>query len=145
MFQKMKSCSIFHLKLNDVFLKEKYCDVNVRVRNKDFSCHRVVLASVSEYFDALFGFKEKAVQETTLRDIESETFAEIVKSIYEGRECTFTVNNVHSLLRASLFLGILSMEKSCMRRISPEEQVFDSRPFGNVYIRSRRKHYNSDR
>lgn len=106
------------MKVDNFRSSEKYCDVKVRVQDQNFSCHRVVLASASEYFDALFGgsFKEKDAQETTLKDIDAETFEEVLRCVYNLHEykCKSTVSNVYKLLSASLFLKIHLLESKCV-------------------------------
>ena len=106
-----------HQKLSDFRDKEKYCDVQIRVQDKTFSCHRVVLASASEYFDAMFGgrFKESSseIPVITLLDIDAVTFKSIIELIYTGCKPAVNVANVRSLLKIGQFLGMHDLVTKC--------------------------------
>ena len=53
--RKIVPITSFHKKIINFVDKKQNCDVKIRVQDKTFNCHRVVLASESEYFDAMFG------------------------------------------------------------------------------------------
>ena len=64
-----------HLRmLNDLRKDGKYVDVTLKFDDgQKFSCHRIILASFSSYFDGLFssGFKESKENEIQLQQFNS--------------------------------------------------------------------------
>ena len=61
-------------------------DVTIRVDNRQFQCHKLILASRSDYFQALLesGMMETHLDEITLEGIPSFLFQEILKYLYSG-------------------------------------------------------------
>ena len=52
--------NIFHQNLNDYLNSGLYCDLTLIIGEEKFSCHRIIIASSSPYFQALLThqFKE---------------------------------------------------------------------------------------
>ncbi|XP_053395223.1 ectoderm-neural cortex protein 1-like [Mercenaria mercenaria] len=64
--------------------EDSFTDFIVEVGNKSFRCHKVVLASVSDYFKAMFssGMKETELSKAVLDDVSPESFDTIIKILY---------------------------------------------------------------
>ena len=73
--------------LGELFLNKEYTDVSMKVGKTEIKAHKIILASRSMYFKALFygGLKETKENEITL---DSETplqaFEDVLKYIYTG-------------------------------------------------------------
>ncbi|KAH8296749.1 hypothetical protein KR054_010913, partial [Drosophila jambulina] len=74
---------------------KKFSDCRILVENEAFDCHKVVLASSSEFFERLFlgSFKESESGEIRLQEVKSETFAKFLQYAYtynkeKLNECT---------------------------------------------------------
>lgn len=106
-----KFCS----KMNDLRNDEKYCDVEICIGDRKFPCHRVVLASASEYFDIMFGgnFKERDTAEVFLDNVDADAFEEILNFMYTGKT-TVTSENAYRLLSTSEYLGVQYVEDLCI-------------------------------
>lgn len=101
-------------KLSSIRKNENYCDVNIRIKEFVFSCHPVILASASEFFDSMSQANiEKSFRtEISLEDIDFQTFELILHFIYSGT-IVITEETVMKLFTASEYLGIPSIEKAC--------------------------------
>lgn len=108
--------SKFYSTLNDFRQSGELCDVCIRVDDKTFQCHRVVIASVSEYFYRMFtgNFKESAISNTeiTLHEVDSDAFEEVLNFMYTGT-VTITSENAYRLLRTSEYLRLQYIEEVC--------------------------------
>ena len=100
------------------------CDVVLRIGIDSIPAHRVVLASVSPYFYAMFNddMVEKLQQEVTLHDVDAAALQQLVEYSYTG-EILITEDNVQVLLPASSLLQISSVREACckflMRQLHP--------------------------
>lgn len=67
-----------------VFRQQILCDVSVRIGERIFAVHKVVLSANSEFFDKMFTgwFKESRVNEIVLNDIDPNAFESILDSMY---------------------------------------------------------------
>ena len=83
--------------------------------NKQFTCHKLVLASASSYFRAMFLADMKECQEThiTIRDVDSIALEQLVEFCYRAT-VTITHDNVQQLLVASGMLQFTKVQKLCM-------------------------------
>ncbi|XP_077312488.1 kelch repeat and BTB domain-containing protein 8-like [Lithobates pipiens] len=113
----MKDCIITGLK--ELYFSETLCDVAIRTAEKSFLCHRVVLASVSPYFRALFTcpMKEAELGEVCLWDVPSSVLQTILHYIYTG-EVHLTMDNVEELFILSGRLQLMAIQDLCSRYLA---------------------------
>lgn len=80
------------------------------------NCHKVILASVSPYFFAMFNddMLERNSDVISLHDIESASLKQLIDYAYTG-EITITEDNVQVLLPASSLLQIQSVREACCK------------------------------
>ncbi|XP_068130543.1 kelch-like protein diablo [Hyperolius riggenbachi] len=102
--------------LRDFYFTETLCDVTILTEGRTFLCHRVVLASVSPYFRAMFTtcMVESQQGEVSLLDVSSSTIETILHFIYTG-EAAITLGNVEALFTVSSRLQITDMQEQCSR------------------------------
>ncbi|KAM5132588.1 kelch repeat and BTB domain-containing protein 8-like isoform 2-T2 [Mantella aurantiaca] len=100
--------------LREMYFSETLCDVTIITADRRFLCHRVVLASVSPYFKALFTcpMKESVLGEVGLLDIPSSVMQTILHYIYTG-EAQVTLDNVEELFIVSNRLQVTAMMDLC--------------------------------
>ncbi|XP_018425946.1 PREDICTED: kelch-like protein diablo [Nanorana parkeri] len=100
--------------LKEMYVSETLCDVAVLTSDKRFLCHRVVLASVSPYFKALFTcpMKESTRGEVCLSDVPSSTMQAVLHYIYTG-EARLTLDNVEELFIVSGRLQVAAVQDLC--------------------------------
>ena len=93
--------------------KTQYTDTKIAVGEKTFECHRVVLAAMSPFFEAMY---LSAMRESngivTLGDIEAATFEVILKFIYSGEDIINT-ENADAILKAAVMLQIKCLQQRC--------------------------------
>ena len=91
-----------------------YSDVTIIVENKTFRCHKVILSSVSPYFEAMFASDMKEAHNETIEliDMESEMFEKVLEFIYAASDVVDT-ENVSSLLQAAALLQIQPLQDRC--------------------------------
>ncbi|PNF39480.1 Kelch-like protein 17 [Cryptotermes secundus] len=100
------------------------CDVVLKIGADTIHAHRVVLASVSPYFYAMFNddLVEKLQEEVTLHDVDAAALQQLVDYSYTG-EILITEDNVQVLLSASSLLQMSSVREACckflMRQLHP--------------------------
>ncbi|XP_073459866.1 kelch repeat and BTB domain-containing protein 8-like [Aquarana catesbeiana] len=113
----MKDCIITGLK--EMYFSEILCDVTIQTSDKCFRCHRVVLASVSPYFSALFTcpMKEAELGEVCLSDVPSSVLQTVLHYIYTG-EVHLTLDNMEDLFILSSRLQITAMQDLCSRYLA---------------------------
>ena len=67
--------------LNENRLQEKFCDVFVKVENRTFGCHRIILVSAMKYFET-GKFNEGKKEEIELEGISADGFEGLLNYIY---------------------------------------------------------------
>merc|ERR550534_112002 len=77
-----------------------------------FSCHRIILASSSDYFDHAFRWSRSDVVDIH-SGITSHTMETILRYIYSDR-LSLTCENVTEILVAASFLGIQHLVDACV-------------------------------
>lgn len=104
---KMEYLSEMSSGLGSMLQSEKHTDVNIIVDGQVFHCHKVVLGSISPYFDAMFShdFTELRNNKVTLHDIDAKTFSYVLDYIYCGKD-VITDDNADLLLNAASLLQV---------------------------------------
>nr|CAI5856197.1 unnamed protein product [Callosobruchus analis] len=92
------------------------CDITLKVGLEKFRAHKVVLASVSPYFFAMFNgdMKEHALPEVELHDLDPTAIDLLVEYAYSG-QIVITTDNVQVLLPASGLLQMHEVREACCR------------------------------
>lgn len=100
--------------LEEMYFAGRHTDVEVIVEGKSFRCHKIVLASISQYFDAMFssGMRECIDGVVRLQGIDSATFVDILDFIYSGKLNVCT-ENADELLRAATLFQIKLLHRKC--------------------------------
>ncbi|CAF0884784.1 unnamed protein product [Didymodactylos carnosus] len=111
--------TIFFQNLYEYYESGEYCDLTITVAKQSFPCHRIVLASSSQYFSALLShsFKENSQEKIELKNIASDTFQMILNFIYSGT-ITLEENNVQQLLVASDMFHLVDLIQFCCHFLS---------------------------
>lgn len=91
-------------------------DIIICTNDREFPCHRNVLASSSPYFKAMFcnNFRESLQEKVTLMGIDSDTFRCLVIYVYTG-EILITVDNVFHLIEAASLLQYDKLLETCSK------------------------------
>lgn len=100
--------------LTEFFENDVFCDVEIKVGNKGFKCHRVILACVSEYFKTMFTTEmaESKRSVIQIKDIDEEALQSLIKFAYSAK-ILLSVDSVQSLLYASSILQIECVARAC--------------------------------
>ncbi|KAJ1522807.1 hypothetical protein ONE63_001961 [Megalurothrips usitatus] len=100
------------------------CDVTLKIGPDSINAHRLVLASVSPYFNAMFNddMVEKVRPEVTLHDVDGVALRQLIEYSYTG-EILITEDNVQVLLPASSLLQMGPVRDACcqflLRQLHP--------------------------
>lgn len=72
--------------MNKMRLRTDFCDVGLKVGDRVFRVHRLVLAASSPYFSALFsgGMREADKEEVQILGVETQVFEVLLEFIYTG-------------------------------------------------------------
>ncbi|XP_060864416.1 kelch-like protein 17 [Metopolophium dirhodum] len=110
--------------INKMRVNIQLCDVSLRVGNSVTKAHRLVLASSSPYFYAMFNddMAEKLQSEVELHDVDLGALQLLIEYTYTG-QVHITDENVQVLLPASSLLQINSVRDACctflMKQLHP--------------------------
>jgi len=98
----------------DFYEKGNLCDVEIKVGEKSFKCHRMVLACVSQYFRAMFmsEMSESQQDQVTIHDIDESAMEKLIRFAYTSK-IHFTVDTVQPILYAASILQIETVAKAC--------------------------------
>ena len=121
-------------KMNDFRMEKCFCDVVLSTDDgEEFHSHRLVLASVSAYFRAMFLTDMKESHETniTIRGVDSEALRSLIDFAYTS-SLRITFSNVHSLLAASSLLQFLTVENACYEFLRNSINVNNSLEIWNL-------------
>ncbi|XP_077517676.1 kelch-like protein 8 [Amblyomma americanum] len=101
-------------RLRQFFDDGQLCDVQLRVGNRSWRCHRLVLACCSPYFHAMFTtpLAESQQQEVTIGDIDEVAMDKLIQFAYTG-VVQLTVEGVQALLHASSVLQMEPLTRAC--------------------------------
>ncbi|XP_049283814.1 kelch-like protein 17 [Anopheles funestus] len=102
--------------INRMRQNAQLCDVTLEVGGETINAHKVILASVSPYFYAMFNddMLERNCDVVTLHDIDPSSLKQLIEYAYSG-EITITEDNVQVLLPASSLLQIQSVREACCK------------------------------
>ncbi|XP_046578550.1 kelch-like protein 12 [Haliotis rubra] len=98
----------------EALTKNNDCDVTIKIDDDMFQCHKVVLAMMSPYFDAMFtsGFKETDNKVIEVQSISPDTFRNVLEHIYR-RNAAVNTSNVLDVLHASSMFLLDSLIERC--------------------------------
>lgn len=110
----------FFMGLKRLWLSGDHSDVTIQVQNETFLCHKAVLATMSSYFDSMFGsgMKESLTGSVVIEEMEPRTFKKAMNFIYTG-EIELEVESAIALLQTSAFLQIRALQKLCETYLKP--------------------------
>ena len=93
-----------------MWLKQRYTDVVLKVGDKAYNCHKVLLGSMSNYFKELF--MRETGNLVDVKDIDGATFEAILQYIYTGRS-DLVKTNVRGVLKAAVQFQIPCLQEQC--------------------------------
>ncbi|XP_067881949.1 kelch-like protein 20 isoform X3 [Heterodontus francisci] len=102
--------------LNSLRLNNAFCDVILCCDGQEFPCHRIVLASFSSYFRAMFStdLVESRQERVAINGVEPQMVGLLVAYSYTAR-VLITRANVQALLAAANLLDIMPVREACCK------------------------------
>ena len=106
-----KICDV-HASIRD---DQTFSDFVVTVGDREFPCHRAILAAASEYFKVALttDMKEARERRITLHDVSEEMFSTLLDCIYDGKY-VLTEENLFDVWKAADMLQITVLTDQCM-------------------------------
>ncbi|KAK3885238.1 hypothetical protein Pcinc_010512 [Petrolisthes cinctipes] len=100
--------------MEDIRRKGKLCDVTLKVEEQCFTAHRIVLAAVIPYFNAMFthDMAESKQMEITMQGIDPSALESLINFAYSGK-VKVDGSNVQSLLVGASFLQLSKVREAC--------------------------------
>uniref|UniRef100_A0A4W4F4Z4 BTB domain-containing protein n=1 Tax=Electrophorus electricus TaxID=8005 RepID=A0A4W4F4Z4_ELEEL len=102
------------------------CDVTLLPGDSGqaFPVHRVIMASASDYFKAMFtgGMKERDLQEIKLHGVSSTGLKNIIEFIYTSR-LSLSLSTLQDTLEAASFLQVIPVLNFCNQLLSSEVTI----------------------
>ncbi|GCB60537.1 hypothetical protein scyTo_0014187 [Scyliorhinus torazame] len=114
--------------LEGLRLEGSLTDVVLCVEDREFSCHRVVLAAASSYFRAMFcnDLKEKHEEKIVIKGVDADTMQMLVDYTYTSK-VYITRQNVQRILEAASLFQFPRMVDACasflMEALHPDNCV----------------------
>ncbi|KFQ26284.1 Kelch-like 40, partial [Merops nubicus] len=101
--------------LKDMLDHNKFLDCVLKVKGKEFPCHRLVLAACSPYFRAMFlsDMEESKKREVSLEDVDPDVMGKILHYIYTS-ELEITEQNVQDIFSVANMFQIPSIFTVCV-------------------------------
>ncbi|KAJ1099247.1 hypothetical protein NDU88_004351 [Pleurodeles waltl] len=101
--------------LNDMLEHDNFIDCVLKIKDKEFPCHRLVLAACSPYFRTMFlsDQEESKKREINLEDVEPEVMGKILRYIYTS-EIDITEQNVQDIFAVANMFQIPSIFTVCV-------------------------------
>ncbi|KTF76017.1 hypothetical protein cypCar_00047727 [Cyprinus carpio] len=101
--------------LYDLLESDTMVDCVLKIKDKEFPCHRLVLAACSSYFRAFFksGVEESKQKEIVLEDVEPGVMGMILKYLYTSN-INVTEQNVQDIFALANMLQIPSIFTVCV-------------------------------
>ncbi|KAK1806320.1 hypothetical protein P4O66_000032 [Electrophorus voltai] len=101
--------------LCDLLESDSMVDCVLKIKDKEFPCHRLVLAACSSYFRAFFqsGVEESKQREIVLEDIEPGVMGMVLKYLYTS-SISVTEQNVQDIFALANILQIPSIFTVCV-------------------------------
>ncbi|CAL1262526.1 unnamed protein product [Larinioides sclopetarius] len=92
----------------------KLCDVTLKVEDRCFYAHRIILAGTIPYFHAMFmhDMVESTQEEITIKEIDPDALELLINFAYSGKVVISTLN-VQSLLVGASFLQLIRVRDAC--------------------------------
>ncbi|XP_072010523.1 kelch-like protein 40 [Engystomops pustulosus] len=97
--------------LKDMLDNNKFIDCVLKIKGKDFPCHRLVLAACSPYFRAMFLTDEN--KEIDLEDVDPDVMGKILHYVYTS-EIEITEKNVQDIFSVANLFQIPSIFTVCV-------------------------------
>ncbi|KAL0966567.1 hypothetical protein UPYG_G00296870 [Umbra pygmaea] len=101
--------------LCDLLENEKFVDCVLKIKDKEFPCHRLVLAASSPFFKAMFlsNLEEGGKREIVLKDVEPGVMGMILRYIYTS-DINLTEQNVQDIFMVANMYQIPSIFSVCV-------------------------------
>lgn len=116
LFEESKHPNTVLQGLNSLRLNKAFCDVTLCCGGKEFPCHRIVLASFSSYFQAMFSTNliESRQERVAINGVEPQMVGKLVRYAYTS-EVLISKANVQALLAAANLLDVMAVREACCR------------------------------
>lgn len=100
--------------IEEIWLDQSFTDVVVTIGRHTYNCHKVILASMSLYFNAMFksGMRESRAGTVNLHNIEHKIFEAVLRFMYTG-SIVIAQDDVEGLLEAAVMLQIKCLQDQC--------------------------------
>lgn len=101
--------------LCDLLENEKFVDCVLKIKDKEFPCHRLVLAASSPFFKAMFlsELEESKKREIVLKDVEPSVMGMILRYLYTS-DINLTEQNVQDIFMVANMYQIPSIFSVCV-------------------------------
>ena len=118
------------------FQKNMYTDVTIRIQGVEYKAHRVVLASCSPYFNAMFTstLGEPKSDLIEIKGTSTRAFIELLEYMYTGN-IDINEENIEELLETCCLFQVVSVKNACQCYL--KSQLVSENCIGIRYIAER--------
>ncbi|XP_046642997.1 kelch-like protein 18 [Daphnia pulicaria] len=114
MFQQADLASSAFPVFEEIRKQGKLCDVTIKVDDKLFSAHRIVLCATIPYFNSMFTIDmvESRQREVEVRGIDPSAMESLIQFAYSGK-ITIHPGNVNNLMIGAAYLQLNQVRDAC--------------------------------
>ncbi|OXB51363.1 hypothetical protein ASZ78_004329, partial [Callipepla squamata] len=116
--------------LSRMRLENFLCDLTISTKTKSFSVHKVVMASISDYFHNILK-KDPSTQRVDLNDVSPLGLATVITYAYTGK-LTLSLYTIGSIISTAIYLQIHSLVKMCCDFLTQEISVENCMYIANI-------------
>lgn len=101
-------------KLQSFLEEQKFCDAKLVVEGREITCHSLLLAASSPYFEAMFGssFIESVERRIEIKEYSYQTVEMIINYAY-GVTLNINNENAEELLKAADYFQMINLRNEC--------------------------------
>ncbi|POI27595.1 hypothetical protein CIB84_008655 [Bambusicola thoracicus] len=116
--------------LSRMRLENFLCDLTISTKTKSFSVHKVVMASISDYFHNILK-KDPSTQRVDLNDVSPLGLATVITYAYTGK-LTLSLYTIGSIISTAIYLQIHTLVKMCCDFLTQEISVENCMYIANI-------------
>lgn len=123
--------------VENLYQDMEMADLEIKINNRLFRCHKSILAAVSPYFKSMFstGMRESREHRITLQDMNEVTFDKFLKFVYTGKEDAIG-DDVTEMLRMAAIFQVDCLQDHCEEVLVEQlrnENCLDMYALGVIY------------
>lgn len=122
---KQKHMAALQAGIGSLRTEEEISDIEIRIKNRIFRCHKAVLIAMSPYFKTMFtiGMAESKAKRIDLQDIDEIPFEKFLEFIYKGNMTLENLEDCVEMLRIGALFQVESIQETCEESLIEQVKI----------------------